>query len=98
VPHLSYLGDADVGDGANVAAGNITANYDGFEKHRTTIGSGVRTGVNTSFVAPVTVGEGAYIGAGSVISQDVPPGALGISRPDQKNVDGYAERIERERG
>jgi bifunctional UDP-N-acetylglucosamine pyrophosphorylase / glucosamine-1-phosphate N-acetyltransferase len=98
VPHLSYLGDADVGDGANVAAGNITANYDGFAKHRTTIGAGARTGVNTSLVAPVTVGEGAYIGAGSVISEDVPPGALGISRPEQKTVDGYAERIERERG
>jgi bifunctional UDP-N-acetylglucosamine pyrophosphorylase/glucosamine-1-phosphate N-acetyltransferase len=98
VPHLSYLGDADVGDGSNVAAGNITANYDGFNKSRTTIGSGVRTGVNTSFVAPVTVGDGAYIGAGSVISEDVPPGALGISRPEQKNVDGYAERIEKERG
>jgi bifunctional UDP-N-acetylglucosamine pyrophosphorylase / glucosamine-1-phosphate N-acetyltransferase len=98
VPHLSYLGDADVGDGANVAAGNITANYDGFAKHRTKIGSDVRTGVNASFVAPVTVGDGAYIGAGSVISEDVPPGALGISRPDQKNVDGYTERIEKERG
>jgi bifunctional UDP-N-acetylglucosamine pyrophosphorylase / glucosamine-1-phosphate N-acetyltransferase len=98
VPHLSYLGDADVGDGSNVAAGNITANYDGFKKHRTTIGSGVRTGVNTSFIAPVTVGDGAYIGAGSVITEDVPPGALGISRPEQKNVDGYTERIEKERG
>jgi bifunctional UDP-N-acetylglucosamine pyrophosphorylase / glucosamine-1-phosphate N-acetyltransferase len=98
VPHLSYLGDADVGDGTNVAAGNITANYDGFRKHRTTIGSGVRTGVNSSFIAPVTVGDGAYIGAGSVISEDVPPGALGISRPEQKNVDGYTERIEKERG
>jgi bifunctional UDP-N-acetylglucosamine pyrophosphorylase/glucosamine-1-phosphate N-acetyltransferase len=98
VPHLSYLGDADVGDGANVAAGNITANYDGFNKHRTKIGAGARTGVNSSFIAPVTVGDGAYIGAGSVISEDVPPGALGISRPQQKNVDGYTERIEKERG
>ncbi|HYJ00124.1 MAG TPA: bifunctional UDP-N-acetylglucosamine diphosphorylase/glucosamine-1-phosphate N-acetyltransferase GlmU [Thermoleophilaceae bacterium] len=98
VPHLSYLGDADVGEGANVAAGNITANYDGFAKHRTKIGSEVRTGVNASFVAPVTVGDGAYIGAGSVISEDVPPGALGISRPEQKNVDGYTERMKRERG
>jgi len=98
VPHLSYLGDADVGEGANVAAGNITANYDGFAKHRTKIGSEVRTGVNASFVAPVTVGDGAYIGAGSVISEDVPPGALGISRPEQKNVAGYTERMKRERG
>jgi bifunctional UDP-N-acetylglucosamine pyrophosphorylase/glucosamine-1-phosphate N-acetyltransferase len=98
VPHLSYLGDADVGEGANVAAGNITANYDGFAKHRTTIGKDAKTGVNTSYVAPVTVGEGAYIGAGSVITEDVPDGALGISRPDQKNVEGYAERVEKERG
>jgi len=98
VPHLSYLGDADVGEGANVAAGNITANYDGFAKHRTAIGKGAKTGVHASYVAPVNVGEGAYIAAGSVITEDVPPGALGISRPDQKNVEGYAERVERERG
>jgi bifunctional UDP-N-acetylglucosamine pyrophosphorylase/glucosamine-1-phosphate N-acetyltransferase len=97
VPHLSYLGDADVGEGANVAAGNITANYDGFAKHRTVIGKDAKTGVNASYVAPVSVGEGAYIGAGSVITEDVPDGALGISRPDQKNVKGYAERVERER-
>ena len=98
VPHLSYLGDADVGEGANVAAGNITANYDGFAKHRTTIGKDAKTGVNASYVAPVSVGEGAYIGAGSVITEDVPDGALGISRPDQENVEGYAERVEKERG
>ena len=98
VPHLSYLGDTDVGEGANVAAGNVTANYDGFAKHRTVIGKDAKTGVNSSYVAPVTVGEGAYIAAGSVIVEDVPAGALGISRPDQKNVEGYAERVERERG
>ena len=98
VPHLSYLGDTDVGEGANVAAGNITANYDGFAKHRTAIGKGAKTGVNASYVAPVSVGEGAYIAAGSVITEDVPAGALGISRPDQKNVEGYAERVEKERG
>lgn len=98
VPHLSYLGDTDVGEGANVAAGNITANYDGFAKHRTTIGKDAKTGVNASYVAPVSVGEGAYIAAGSVITEDVPAGALGISRPDQKNIEGYAERVERERG
>lgn len=97
VPHLSYLGDADVGEGANVAAGNITANYDGFEKHRTKIGKSAKTGVNTSFVAPVSVGDGAYTGAGSVIGEDVPDGALGISRPEQKNIEGYAERKEKER-
>jgi bifunctional UDP-N-acetylglucosamine pyrophosphorylase/glucosamine-1-phosphate N-acetyltransferase len=98
VPHLSYLGDADVGEGANIAAGNITANYDGFEKHRTTIGKRVKTGVDTSFVAPVRVGDGAYTGAGSVIAEDVPDGALGISRPEQKNVEGYAQRKEEEKG
>ena len=98
VPHLSYLGDTDVGERANVAAGNITANYDGFAKHRTVIGKDAKTGVNASYVAPVSVGEGAYIAAGSVITEDVPAGALGISRPDQKNVEGYAERVERERG
>ncbi len=96
VPHLSYLGDADVGEGANVAAGNITANYDGRAKHRTEIGKGVKTGVHTSFVAPVSVGDRAYTGAGSVIVEDVPEGALGISRPQQRNVEGYAERVEEE--
>jgi bifunctional UDP-N-acetylglucosamine pyrophosphorylase/glucosamine-1-phosphate N-acetyltransferase len=95
VPHLTYLGDADVGEDSNIAAGNVTANYDGFQKHRTKIGNRVKTGVNTSFVAPVNVGDGAYTGAGSVITEDVPDGALGISRPDQKNVEGYAKRAER---
>lgn len=92
VPHLSYIGDADIGEGSNIGAGNITANYDGREKHRTQIGSGVRTGVDTAFVAPVRVGDGAYTGAGSVITQDVPPDALGIARATQRNVEGYAER------
>jgi bifunctional UDP-N-acetylglucosamine pyrophosphorylase/glucosamine-1-phosphate N-acetyltransferase len=96
VPHLSYIGDADVGDEANVAAGNITANYDGRRKHRTVIGKRAKTGVNNSFVAPVRVGEGAYTGAGSVITEDVPDGALGISRPEQENVEGYADRVEKE--
>jgi bifunctional UDP-N-acetylglucosamine pyrophosphorylase / glucosamine-1-phosphate N-acetyltransferase len=96
VPHLSYIGDAEVGEEANVGAGNITANYDGRKKHRTVIGKGAKTGVDTSFVAPVIVGDRAYTGAGSVITEDVPEGALGISRPDQKNVEGYAERVEEE--
>ena len=96
VPHLSYIGDADIGEEANVAAGNITANYDGREKHRTVIGKRAKTGVNTSFVAPVAVGDRAYTGAGSVITEDVPDGALGISRPQQENVEGYAERVEKE--
>jgi bifunctional UDP-N-acetylglucosamine pyrophosphorylase / glucosamine-1-phosphate N-acetyltransferase len=98
VPHLSYLGDAEVGEGSNVAAGNITANYDGFEKHRTVIGKRAKTGVDTSFVAPVRVGDDAYTGAGSVIREDVPDGALGITSADQKNVEGYAKRKEKEKG
>jgi bifunctional UDP-N-acetylglucosamine pyrophosphorylase/glucosamine-1-phosphate N-acetyltransferase len=98
VPHLSYLGDADVGEGANVAAGNITANYDGFDKHRTTIGKRAKTGVDTSFVAPVNIGEDAYTGAGSVIREDVPDGALGITSTEQENVEGYAERKAKEKG
>jgi bifunctional UDP-N-acetylglucosamine pyrophosphorylase / glucosamine-1-phosphate N-acetyltransferase len=98
VPHLSYLGDADVGEEANVAAGNITANYDGFTKSRTKIGKRAKTGVNNSFIAPVTVGDDAYTGAGSVIGEDVPDGALGISRSEQKNVEGYAERAKQRKG
>jgi bifunctional UDP-N-acetylglucosamine pyrophosphorylase / glucosamine-1-phosphate N-acetyltransferase len=96
VPHLSYIGDADVGEEANVAAGNITANYDGRRKHRTKIGKRAKTGVDTAFVAPVSVGDDAYTGAGSVITEDVPDGALGISRPEQKNVEGYAKRVQEE--
>jgi bifunctional UDP-N-acetylglucosamine pyrophosphorylase/glucosamine-1-phosphate N-acetyltransferase len=95
VPHLSYIGDADIGAGSNVGAGTITANYDGANKHRTTIGSGVKVSVHTSFVAPVRIGDGAYTGAGSVITDDVPPDALGIARARQRNVEGYAERAPR---
>jgi bifunctional UDP-N-acetylglucosamine pyrophosphorylase/glucosamine-1-phosphate N-acetyltransferase len=94
LPHLSYIGDADVGEGSNLGAATITANYDGRAKHRTTVGSGVRTGVDTTLVAPVKVGDGAYTGAGSVITEDVPPGALGIARERQSNVEGYVERRE----
>jgi bifunctional UDP-N-acetylglucosamine pyrophosphorylase / glucosamine-1-phosphate N-acetyltransferase len=92
VPHLSYVGDADVGEGTNLGAGTITANYDGRRKHRTTIGDRVRVSVDTAFVAPVTIGDDAYTAAGSVITDDVPPGALGIARQRQTNVEGYAER------
>ena len=92
VPHLSYLGDADVGPGSTVAAGNVTANYDGREKHRTTIGAGVRTGVDTTFVAPVTVGDNAWTAAGSVVTEDVPEDALAVARARQRNVEGYARR------
>jgi bifunctional UDP-N-acetylglucosamine pyrophosphorylase/glucosamine-1-phosphate N-acetyltransferase len=90
VPHLSYIGDADVGEGTNLGAATITANYDGREKHRTTIGARVRSGVDVSFVAPVSVGDDAYTGAGSVITKDVPPGALAIARARQSNIEGYA--------
>jgi bifunctional UDP-N-acetylglucosamine pyrophosphorylase / glucosamine-1-phosphate N-acetyltransferase len=92
VPHLSYIGDADIGPGTNLGASTITANYDGRAKHRTTIGANVHTSVDTTLVAPVTIGDDAYTGAGSVITEDVPPGALGIARERQRNVEGYAER------
>jgi bifunctional UDP-N-acetylglucosamine pyrophosphorylase / glucosamine-1-phosphate N-acetyltransferase len=92
VPHLSYIGDADVGPGTNIGAANVTANYDGVNKHRTTIGANVHTSVDTTFVAPVTVGDDAYTAANSAITEDVPPGALGIARPRQTNIEGYAER------
>jgi bifunctional UDP-N-acetylglucosamine pyrophosphorylase / glucosamine-1-phosphate N-acetyltransferase len=92
VPHLSYIGDADIGEGSNLGAATITANYDGQRKHRTTIGKRVHGGVDTSFVAPVTVGDDAYTAAGSIVTDDVPPGALAVARAKQRNVEGYAER------
>jgi bifunctional UDP-N-acetylglucosamine pyrophosphorylase/glucosamine-1-phosphate N-acetyltransferase len=98
IPHLSYIGDADVGAGANVGAGNITANYPhepDKPKTRTTIGDNVRTGVQNAFVAPVEVGEGAWTAAGSVITKDVPPGALAVARARQENKEGYATRGDR---
>jgi len=94
VPHLSYIGDADVGEGTNLGAATITANYDGRAKHRTSVGRRVRTGVDTTLVAPVSVGDDAYTGAGSVIVEDVPAGALGIARQRQSNIAGYAERLD----
>jgi len=90
VPHLSYVGDADVGAGSNLGAGTITANYDGFNKNRTTIGRDVRIGVDTMLIAPVEVGDSAYTGAGAVIKDDVPEGALAVSENAQRNIDGYA--------
>jgi bifunctional UDP-N-acetylglucosamine pyrophosphorylase / glucosamine-1-phosphate N-acetyltransferase len=96
VPHLSYIGDAEVGEGSNLGASTVTANYDGRSKNRTKIGKNVHTGVDTTFVAPVQVGDDAYTGAGSVITEDVPPGALGISRAEQKNVEGYARKKAKE--
>jgi bifunctional UDP-N-acetylglucosamine pyrophosphorylase / glucosamine-1-phosphate N-acetyltransferase len=97
IPHLSYIGDADVGERTNLGAATITANYDGRAKHRTTVGGGVRTGVDTTLVAPVSVGDDAVTGAGSVITEDVPPGALGIARARQQNIEGYAGREGRNR-
>src|SRR5215216_2753945 len=81
VPHLSYVGDAEIGENANLGAGTITANYDGVKKNRTTIGDGAFTGVNTNLIAPVTIGDGAYLGAGSVVNKDIPPGKLAIGVP-----------------
>jgi bifunctional UDP-N-acetylglucosamine pyrophosphorylase / glucosamine-1-phosphate N-acetyltransferase len=92
VPHLAYIGDADVGAGSNLGAGTITANYDGFRKNRTTIGENARLGVDTMLIAPVKVGDGAYTGAGAVIRSDVPEGALAVSQNEQRNIEGYAER------
>jgi bifunctional UDP-N-acetylglucosamine pyrophosphorylase/glucosamine-1-phosphate N-acetyltransferase len=92
VPHLSYIGDADVGEETNLGAGTITANYDGESKHRTTIGARVHGGVDTSFVAPVSVGDDAWTAAGSVVTGDVPPGALAVARARQRNVERYGER------
>jgi bifunctional UDP-N-acetylglucosamine pyrophosphorylase/glucosamine-1-phosphate N-acetyltransferase len=90
VPHLAYIGDADVGGGSNLGAGTITANYDGFRKNRTVIGVDVRVGVDTMLIAPVEVGDSAYTGAGAVIKDDVPEGALAVSENAQRNIDGYA--------
>jgi bifunctional UDP-N-acetylglucosamine pyrophosphorylase/glucosamine-1-phosphate N-acetyltransferase len=92
VPHLSYVGDADVGPGSNLGAGTVTANYDGFRKQRTVIGRDVRIGVDTMLIAPVEVGDAAYTGAGAVIKDDVPEGALAVSENEQRNIDGYAAR------
>ena len=92
VPHLSYIGDATIGEGTNIGAGAITANYDDIQKHSTTIGKHVHTGTHNSFVAPVTIGDGAKIGAGTVVRRDVPPGALGVSVATFKIVEGWTER------
>jgi bifunctional UDP-N-acetylglucosamine pyrophosphorylase / glucosamine-1-phosphate N-acetyltransferase len=91
VPHLSYIGDAEIGEGTNIGAGAITANYDGVVKHRTTIGAHVKTGSHTVFVAPVDVGDGAYGAAGAVIRRSVPPGALAMSVSTQRNLEGWVE-------
>jgi bifunctional UDP-N-acetylglucosamine pyrophosphorylase/glucosamine-1-phosphate N-acetyltransferase len=92
VPHLSYVGDVEIGVGTNIGAGTITVNYDGVAKHRTVIGDHVRVGSDSMLVAPVTIGDGAYTAAGSVITDDVPPGAMAVGRARQRNVEGWVER------
>jgi bifunctional UDP-N-acetylglucosamine pyrophosphorylase/glucosamine-1-phosphate N-acetyltransferase len=92
VPHLTYVGDADIGEQSNIGASSVFVNYDGENKSRTTIGSHVRTGSDTMFVAPVNVGDGAYTGAGTVVREDVPPGALAVSAGPQRNIEGWVSR------
>jgi len=92
VPHLSYVGDAEVGEGTNIGAGTIVANFDGVAKHRTRIGRQARTGANNTFVAPVEVGDGAATGAGTVVRDDVPAGALGLSAGPQRTIEGWTVR------
>jgi len=91
VPHLSYVGDAEIGEGTNIGAGTIFANYDGVRKHRTKVGRHARTASNNTFVAPVTIGDGAGTGAGTVVRRDVPPGALAVSAGQQRNLPGWAQ-------
>jgi bifunctional UDP-N-acetylglucosamine pyrophosphorylase/glucosamine-1-phosphate N-acetyltransferase len=97
VPHLSYVGDAEIGEDANLGAGTITANYDGVNKHKTTIGDGAFTGVNTNLIAPVTIGDGAYLGAGSVVNKDIPPGKLAVGMPARviRDAPGRAKHKDR---
>jgi len=92
INHLSYIGDAEVGEGANIGAGTITCNYDGYFKHKTEIGDGVFVGTNSSLVAPVKIGKGAYLGSGGVITKDVPADALAVARAEQVNKEGWAKR------
>ncbi|HWR46141.1 MAG TPA: bifunctional UDP-N-acetylglucosamine diphosphorylase/glucosamine-1-phosphate N-acetyltransferase GlmU [Pseudonocardiaceae bacterium] len=92
VPHLSYVGDATIGEGSNIGAATVFVNYDGVAKHHSTVGAHARTGADNMFVAPVTIGDGAYTAAGSVITEDVPPGALAVARGRQRNVEGWVSR------
>ncbi|WP_433873583.1 bifunctional UDP-N-acetylglucosamine diphosphorylase/glucosamine-1-phosphate N-acetyltransferase GlmU [Saccharopolyspora sp. CA-218241] len=92
IPHLSYVGDATIGERSNIGAATVFVNYDGVAKHHTTIGSHARTGADNMFVAPVEVGDGAYTAAGSVIVQDVPPGAMAVARGRQRNIEGWVAR------
>jgi len=98
VPHLTYVGDAKIGRRANIGAGTVFVNYDGYEKHRTRIGDDARVGSDTMLVAPVKLGKGAVTGAGSVITTDVPAGALAVERSEQRVVKGYRKRRDAEAG
>ena len=93
VPHLNYVGDAEIGEGVNLGAGTITANYDGKDKHRTTIGDGVFTGINSNLIAPITIGENAYLGAGSVVNKDIPPGKLAVGMPARVIRDAPKDKV-----
>ena len=97
-PHLTYVGDSDVGDGCNFGCGTITCNYDGFQKYRTTIGSGVFVGCNTNLVAPVTVEDGAFIAAGTTVTQPVPEDAMAIGRARQEVKEGWAAENRKKKG
>ena len=97
MPHLSYVGDAEIGEGANIGAGTIFANYDGVAKHRTVVGRHARTGSNNTFVAPVAIGDGAGTAGGTVVRRNVPPGALAVSSGPQRNLEGWATRVGRHR-
>jgi bifunctional UDP-N-acetylglucosamine pyrophosphorylase/glucosamine-1-phosphate N-acetyltransferase len=92
VPHLSYVGDAEIGADTNIGAATVFVNFDGENKHRTVIGDSVRIGSDTMLVAPVTIGDGAYTAAGSVITEDVPPGAMAVARARQKIINGWVQR------
>jgi len=98
VPHLSYMGDADVGERTNVGAGTITCNYDGQKKHETRIGKDCFIGSDTMLVAPVELGDGSFTGAGSVITKDVPEGSLAVGRSRQTNIEGWAHRKKKQGG
>lgn len=92
VPHLTYVGDATIGEHSNIGASSVFVNYDGVNKHHTVVGSHVRTGSDTMFIAPVTVGDGAYSAAGTVLRRNVPPGALAVSGGAQRNIEGWVQR------
>ena len=92
VPHLSYVGDAEIGTGSNIGAASVFVNYDGVSKHRTVVGDHVRVGSDTMLVAPVELGDGSYTAAGSVVTDDVPPGALAVGRGRQRNIEGWVAK------